>query len=98
MLRRPPRSTLFPYTALFRSLDDERLSLGEFNRQPADDAGGIFILAFVARSEEHTSELQPPCNPVCPLLLDKKDNRRLVPNSRAHSGTQLGLGCRGREA
>src|ERR1039457_6306185 len=63
MIRRPPRSTLFPYTTLFRSIVDICGFLGNHygNRsQP------------VARSEEHTSELQSPCNLVCRLLLEKK--------------------------
>src|SRR5256885_3477474 len=65
MIRRPPRSTLFPYTTLFRSL------LGEERRRPGrrqlhDRATGP------GRSEEHTSELQSPCNLVCRLLLEKK--------------------------
>src|SRR2546426_5822112 len=73
MIRRPPRSTLFPYTTLFRS--------GGMNCCP----GLEFVLEFppqpksraapastTARSEEHTSELQSPCNLVCRLLLEKK--------------------------
>src|SRR5256885_6500285 len=62
MIRRPPRSTLFPYTTLFRPLrpgHPHRV----FWRFPAPRA---------ARSEEHTSELQSPCNLVCRLLLEKK--------------------------
>src|SRR5256885_16739841 len=69
MIRRPPRSTLFPYTTLFRSLphkvarararDDQALSLQAAQR-------------LQCRSEEHTSELQSPCNLVCRLLLEKK--------------------------
>src|SRR2546426_5037308 len=76
MIRRPPRSTLFPYTTLFRS-----------------HAGGEGLLQRVARvvrrdvyedrvgqgrSEEHTSELQSPCNLVCRLLLEKKKKQRLT--------------------
>src|SRR2546426_7351173 len=72
MIRRPPRSTLFPYTTLFRSrLRADRLT---------DDARGVHVLGETrleailhhARSEEHTSELQSPCNLVCRLLLEKK--------------------------
>src|SRR6266446_9720581 len=63
MIRRPPRSTLFPYTTLFRSL-----------RQALDYArrGWPVFPCLPGRSEEHTSELQSPCNLVCRLLLEKK--------------------------
>src|SRR5256885_13027875 len=68
MIRRPPRSTLFPYTTLFRSLPPipngpntpRRLPRRQISRRPR------------SRSEEHTSELQSPCNLVCRLLLEKK--------------------------
>src|ERR1039457_7528723 len=65
MIRRPPRSTLFPYTTLFRSSApvDERL--------PDSAIQGRERKAHL-RSEEHTSELQSPCNIVCRLLLEKK--------------------------
>src|ERR1039457_7531336 len=63
MIRRPPRSTLFPYTTLFRSLREEP----ERRR-----GGGPPESAGHHRSEEHTSELQSPCNLVCRLLLEKK--------------------------
>src|SRR5256885_11838916 len=75
MIRRPPRSTLFPYTTLFRSGPQ---------RAPVREADACLRLAAVAegqhaprgarapRSEEHTSELQSPCNLVCRLLLEKK--------------------------
>src|SRR5256885_13310715 len=88
MIRRPPRSTLFPYTTLFRSL------IGELESQPVwsfaraegvDDPERVQsrIANLVerrsefrepTRSEEHTSELQSPCNLVCRLLLEKKKN------------------------
>src|SRR2546426_8253908 len=97
MIRRPPRSTLFPYTTLFRSLR-ERLALderhhvvdqaltiaGEVDREDGRvlQAGQRLRLLSEARqhargpgdlrSEEHTSELQSPCNIVCRLLLEKK--------------------------
>src|SRR5256885_11085887 len=75
MIRRPPRSTLFPYTTLFRSPAGE----GGAGRAPGR-AGGPARLPHPAhpgrgarlRSEEHTSELQSPCNLVCRLLLEKK--------------------------
>src|SRR5256885_10594009 len=80
MIRRPPRSTLFPYTTLFRSR-------AEFNRmvphrfahavKHLKDREGSDLVEGIrsrqrARSEEHTSELQSPCNLVCRLLLEKK--------------------------
>src|SRR5256885_3120941 len=71
MIRRPPRSTLFPYTTLFRSP----------GHQPTAAHGGDRRIArrprhrpSAQRSEEHTSELQSPCNLVCRLLLEKKKN------------------------
>src|ERR1022692_725456 len=63
MIRRPPRSTLFPYTTLFRS---EKRCAG--HKPGLDDCARIRD----PRSEEHTSELQSPCNLVCRLLLEKK--------------------------
>src|SRR2546426_3930854 len=82
MIRRPPRSTLFPYTTLFRS----SLGDGVVEAQPSVSPGcRLRILGTAclgghphesdrasARSEEHTSELQSPCNLVCRLLLEKK--------------------------
>src|SRR2546426_12530372 len=82
MIRRPPRSTLFPYTTLFRSQADV---LGVGAAAGADDVAprveqrGVVAchrlgpeLVGDCRSEEHTSELQSPCNLVCRLLLEKK--------------------------
>src|SRR6516162_6829365 len=66
MIRRPPRSTLFPYTTLFRSRDADVAPGRRGGVRPP--AGGV------PRSEEHTSELQSPCNLVCRLLLEKKKN------------------------
>src|SRR5256885_8545662 len=73
MIRRPPRSTLFPYTTLFRSGDGgERGGEAVFrDSQVLTDVGGGWV-GGAARSEEHTSELQSPCNLVCRLLLEKK--------------------------
>src|SRR2546426_6170475 len=68
MIRRPPRSTLFPYTTLFRSRlreQDEQLRRPGPCHPQRGAARGV-------RSEEHTSELQSPCNLVCRLLLEKK--------------------------
>src|SRR2546426_8086537 len=80
MIRRPPRSTLFPYTTLFRSRPDLfRDECGRLLRPPACGEGvlsGIEPEELVERSEEHTSELQSPCNLVCRLLLEKKKKRR----------------------
>src|SRR5256885_3160397 len=70
MIRRPPRSTLFPYTTLFRSIGGPGLACSAL--ELALHQGLIRVLA--ARSEEHTSELQSPCNLVCRLLLEKKKN------------------------
>src|SRR5256885_7780196 len=87
MIRRPPRSTLFPYTTLFRSglarLTYIWWSVGRFI-ESTDDAyvgGDVTVIApkvagvISKRSEEHTSELQSPCNLVCRLLLEKKKNK-----------------------
>src|SRR5256885_10294937 len=69
MIRRPPRSTLFPYTTLFRSDAPPRRPLeGRARRGPHDERS----VQVANRSEEHTSELQSPCNLVCRLLLEKK--------------------------
>src|SRR5256885_4458532 len=93
MIRRPPRSTLFPYTTLFRS--DVLVAVGQENSFPwiEKDTGIVFEKGLpklntstfqssipnvffggdsAFRSEEHTSELQSPCNLVCRLLLEKK--------------------------
>src|SRR2546426_7686224 len=98
MIRRPPRSTLFPYTTLFRSLHSQRCahqpdigtrsdghafhrSRGQLHcterRGGADSRGRPSV-----RSEEHTSELQSPCNLVCRLLLEKKNKATvsILPN------------------
>src|SRR2546430_6379643 len=90
MIRRPPRSTLFPYTTLFRSIDPSRdfdrttdvlvqdgkiaalgAGLGSPDGVDVRDVRG----KVVARSEEHTSELQSQSNLVCRLLLEKKKNK-----------------------
>src|SRR5256885_8521612 len=76
MIRRPPRSTLFPYTTLFRSLQSLAFQLLAEHRLSDDPAVQVEMVKILAaacgRSEEHTSELQSPCNLVCRLLLEKK--------------------------
>src|SRR2546426_1880266 len=76
MIRRPPRSTLFPYTTLFRSRGDDVLGHGRTNSELMkpfwEDDEARVIHEVTERSEEHTSELQSPCNLVCRLLLEKK--------------------------
>src|SRR2546430_11741858 len=84
MIRRPPRSTLFPYTTLFRSLGslgrvlpveaDQLVDEGAPDRRRAEQAGG---------SEEHTSELQSQSNIVCRLLLGKKKKNTKRPQPRS---------------
>src|SRR3989449_1401593 len=83
MIRRPPRSTLFPYTTLFRSRSDTR-SCGR--RGPArlgstversSESVSEYTGSAVVRSEEHTSELQSRLHLVCRLLLEKKKNKKM---------------------
>src|SRR2546426_7906760 len=94
MIRRPPRSTLFPYTTLFRSgcgearrrahdrkARPQRLApvaadRGEQHQRPRE--GNATQVHTSLRSEEHTSELQSPCNLVCRLLLEKKKTSRCL--------------------
>src|SRR2546427_6508413 len=80
MIRRPPRSTLFPYTTLFRSLHDAEGGIGRRRRdlaarQPVRRRAHDEVGERPARSEEHTSELQSQSNIVCRLLLEKKNLR-----------------------
>src|SRR5689334_23425570 len=77
MIRRPPRSTLFPYTTLFRSLRvGGGLAGGPVRRRTAGRGGGGagLVVDVHVRSEEHTSELQSQFHLVCRLLLEKKKN------------------------
>src|SRR2546430_12646842 len=81
MIRRPPRSTLFPYTTLFRSctranLEINRIASGAVGKAMRDAAAS---LEARRRSEEHTSELQSQSNLVCRLLLEKKKTDRKDP-------------------
>src|SRR2546426_5892719 len=99
MIRRPPRSTLFPYTTLFRSLDAlhgstplvsaaPKYRRDARERQRPSRLMSCRIARHIARSEEHTSELQSPCNLVCRLLLEKKKTRDPRPTSHA-SATEI---------
>src|SRR5688500_19920774 len=81
MTRPPPRSTLFPYTTLFRSVlrtarpdDVERVAHDRFRHRHLANQPLERDEILAGRSEEHTSELQSPCNLVCRLLLEKKKN------------------------
>src|SRR2546430_3206862 len=86
MIRRPPRSTLFPYTTLFRSRTAFPVTLdgpsfinsttGQFENAGLDTVAGQPLYLFGSRSEEHTSELQSQSNLVCRLLLEKKKKNR----------------------
>src|SRR5437588_9948902 len=90
MIRRPPRSTLFPYTTLFRSEPDlVFVAVGPFEgldvpaggrRTPGDDAGDVnrLLEAHGIRSEEHMSELQSHSDLVCRLLLEKKKKKTKI--------------------
>src|SRR5256885_2973961 len=87
MIRRPPRSTLFPYTTLFRSNAEPEGPV--FVRESLADhlgADGRLELGpklMLRRSEEHTSELQSPCNLVCRLLLEKKKEFHIAESGRS---------------
>src|SRR2546426_9254927 len=96
MIRRPPRSTLFPYTTLFRSIGPGTVTAdltitvpeGTFARITGTNEG-ITIRhpngSELSRSEEHTSELQSPCNLVCRLLLEKKKKTQKITIITTHS-------------
>src|SRR5256885_13095297 len=93
MIRRPPRSTLFPYTTLFRSvlkIDGHALVIffNRFNHASGENINTFLLEALLQldrnlRSEEHTSELQSPCNLVCRLLLEKKKNHKTMKSNAA---------------
>src|SRR2546430_9910177 len=93
MIRRPPRSTLFPYTTLFRSLgggvvgDLAGFAAALYLRGVTFLQAPTTLLAQIDRSEEHTSELQSQSNLVCRLLLEKKKRQ---PVHSPHAGTQRG--------
>src|SRR5688500_19216613 len=102
MMRRPPTSTLFPYTTLFRSSCFLLFPAVVFSQtkpaEPSSDAQDIIkfetsLVQTDVRSEEHTSELQSPCNLVCRLLLEKKKNicshlRDLIVKASVHCVTR----------
>src|SRR2546425_1397383 len=76
MIRRPPRSTLFPYTTLFRSIRHQRLLPAHTRRPPAQNCHTApYLKQIFPRSEEHTSELQSLAYLVCRLLLEKKKKK-----------------------
>src|SRR5258708_29717293 len=95
MIRRPPRSTLFPYTTLFRSPGHPVLPLPVAHGHDPDRRDLVrhrrIVEVFPDRSEEHTSELQSPDHLVCRLLLEKKKNTTL----RLAPRTDRGLLCSG---
>src|SRR5256886_5991296 len=78
MIRRPPRSTLFPYTTLFRSGGRSEFHMTRATRH---DPSGCFRQTARTRSEEHTSELQSQSNLVCRLLLEKKKHLSSIPTA-----------------
>src|SRR2546426_2186165 len=93
MIRRPPRSTLFPYTTLFRSAEDDvededdRSEASPVELEGHGEAVAAWARRFAdacLRSEEHTSELQSPCNLVCRLLLEKKKKNSPLRRSCTH--------------
>src|SRR5256885_13131794 len=102
MIRRPPRSTLFPYTTLFRSITGHRgrrrvrrgCQLSGPVPREGETAAPITALGpgsfdpSLPRSEEHTSELQSPCNLVCRLLLEKK--KQSTGRDAGHSTRSIG--------
>src|SRR5258708_27118307 len=102
MIRRPPRSTLFPYTTLFRSLFRRLLERVEQRPELFVDIAQDHVVCdqflinlrqLFERSEEHTSELQSPDHLVCRLLLEKKNTS--YSHSNATTSVQLGLASLG---
>src|SRR2546430_5513266 len=91
MIRRPPRSTLFPYTTLFRSdegqLPGQVVGIGgrHVEAQPVGRRVAMDGVAHAERSEEHTSELQSQSNLVCRLLLEKKKKKQLPAPPKNHN-------------
>src|SRR5260370_31712572 len=99
MIRRPPRSTLFPYTTLFRSQHAINITLASKQTLSIADGQQALLAPGIpelqkARSEEHTSELQSHLNLVCRLLLEKKKKKtnKIDPRNYSHySPTQTSL-------
>src|SRR5690349_23947300 len=98
MIRRPPRSTLFPYTTLFRSslARGERASqvvrYGPSSRRGRGPPGGVVKVVVhdsIGRSEEHTSELQSRRDLVCRLLLEKKKKKDMTNNHEQNSSDAI---------
>src|SRR2546425_9317080 len=95
MIRRPPRSTLFPYTTLFRSVEREYVNKDQGRFTPTmlgEKVSDLLVKSFEdifaehrGRSEEHTSELQSLAYLVCRLLLEKKKHTRTSRNPRSRS-------------
>src|SRR2546430_13322450 len=94
MIRRPPRSTLFPYTTLFRSTHLGEGTAGGQARE--DDVDLVLSVMRSYRSEEHTSELQSQSNLVCRLLLEKKKKKQdvqfTIHRAHNHHSIQVQLG------
>src|SRR2546426_6552253 len=95
MIRRPPRSTLFPYTTLFRSTPRADLDVADGDRMYVaygyKGRPGYGYVFPKRRSEEHTSELQSPCNLVCRLLLEKK--KKKTKSDRAWNDYEKCVNC-----
>src|SRR2546427_9269366 len=94
MIRRPPRSTLFPYTTLFRShksqASKERYHYGQHQDHPFNHlVDSLVLLVRYKRSEEHTSELQSQSNLVCRLLLEKKKKKKIITQQSQNNSIQL---------
>src|SRR2546428_3267011 len=87
MIRRPPRSTLFPYTTLFRSISQQLLKYRRVDLSPVEKATS----GRGVRSEEHTSELQSRSDLVCRLLLEKKKNIRKSRSQLSSAVSSCGL-------
>src|SRR5947199_5360638 len=96
MIRRPPRSTLFPYTTLFRSSPINTMFLKNqrsFQTQGKLRHTDLFEISAWPRSEEHTSELQSLRHLVCRLLLEKKKNEKCEPNNILFLLSRFRLSC-----
>src|SRR2546430_12088138 len=100
MIRRPPRSTLFPYTTLFRSANKDVLEDGigphvlPMAHRGVPHASPAFLARpgrGIRRSEEHTSELQSQSNLVCRLLLEKKKNHEILQHDPPDAGVHEAL-------